>query len=67
MNRTTIVSILLSTLIAGTIGFQLIKAGQFISKGPRFTAQDGQQLCQRIQHLERRAGLPVEPCLFPHP
>jgi uncharacterized membrane protein len=31
---------------------------RFVSKGPRFTAQDGQALCERIRALEKNP----QPC-----
>lgn len=34
----------------------------FASAGPRFTAMDGAQHCERIATLERMAGLPPGPC-----
>jgi hypothetical protein len=33
---------------------------QFVSKGPRFTAHDGQLLCERVQALEKNP----QPCAF---
>jgi hypothetical protein len=38
---------------------------QFISKGPRFTAQDGYALCLRVQVLERAQGVAVTRCVPP--
>ena len=32
---------------------QLSSMQSFVNKGPRFTAQDGQQLCERVLELER--------------
>lgn len=32
---------------------QLDQASRFIQQGPRFTAQDGQVLCERIRALEQ--------------
>lgn len=31
---------------------QLDQANRFIQQGPRFTAQDGQALCERVRALE---------------
>jgi hypothetical protein len=36
----------------------------FRSVGPRFTAQDGDELCRDIQALQRRAGLEARECRF---
>lgn len=39
------------------------KTSRFVSQGPRFTAQDGQTLCERIAKLE----IDPQPCAFvPH-
>lgn len=53
----------LSTLsllgVIGLVGYEYIQAIElqarfqsFVAKGPRFTAQDGQALCERVQKLE---------------
>lgn len=34
---------------------QLEQAQQFMAQGPRFTAQDGQALCERVRALEARS------------
>jgi hypothetical protein len=36
----------------------------FRNVGPRFTAQDGDELCRDIQELQRLAGLEVRECRF---
>jgi len=36
----------------------------FKSKGPRFTADNGDDLCRSVQELQRHAGLPVRDCTF---
>jgi hypothetical protein len=36
----------------------------FRSKGPRFTAIDGDSLCRDIQDLQRRAGVNARECTF---
>jgi hypothetical protein len=36
----------------------------FRSKGPRFTAIDGDSLCRDIQDLQRLAGVNVRGCTF---
>jgi hypothetical protein len=36
----------------------------FQQKGPRFTADDGDELCRDIQELQHRVGLEVRECRF---
>jgi len=36
----------------------------FKSVGPRFTAQDGDNLCGSVQEVQRHVGLPVRDCTF---
>jgi len=40
------------------------KVSQFMSMGPRFTAADGQEVCMRVQELEKVAGIVVKPCSY---
>lgn len=35
-----------------SISFQVYHYNQFVNKGPRFTAYDGQELCERVKRLE---------------
>ena len=37
---------------------------QFVNKGPRFTAQDGQELCERLKSLESSIGKIPSDCLY---
>ena len=56
--------ILSTTAILGVLaltGYEYLQAVEqqtilekFVSKGPRFTAQDGQALCERVRALEER-------------
>ena len=39
---------------------QLDQANRFIQQGARFTAQDGQALCERVQKLEPQP----QPCRY---
>ena len=39
---------------------QLDQANRFIQQGPRFTAADGQALCERVQKLEPQP----QPCRY---
>jgi hypothetical protein len=36
----------------------------FRQKGPRFTADNGNELCRDVQELQRLAGLKVRECTF---
>lgn len=45
---------------AGSTWHQLDQMERFAAHGPRFTAQDGQALCERVQALEK---VP-QPCTF---
>lgn len=47
-----LVIILLIVSLAHT-WMQLAQVQRFVGKGPRFTAADGQQLCERVAQLER--------------
>jgi hypothetical protein len=42
----------------------IVEMEAFRSKGPRFTAIDGDELCRDIQDLQRQAGLKVRECDF---
>lgn len=46
---------LLLALVVTPMGFQLWQIWNFQQQGARFTAQDGQQLCERVADLERRS------------
>lgn len=61
------------TLIAvlGLIGYEYAqyheeqkKLQAFVNKGGRFTAADGQALCERIAALERVQGVLSLPCYY---
>ena len=49
---------------------QQTKLERFVAKGARFTAQDGQALCERVRALEERsygfkdAGKTPQPCEY---
>lgn len=64
MKLTTLTGITLGLIAAGSITMQFIQSQKFMQAGPRFTAQDGQLLCERIQRLESAAGRPTEPCRY---
>lgn len=40
------------------------QATAFMAQGARFTAADGQALCERVAALERHAGLNPLPCHY---
>jgi len=47
----------------------LERSQAFMNVGPRFTARDGQELCERLQRLEQHvygsdSPLAVEPCEY---
>lgn len=51
--------ILLATSILVILGYLLFMYGDlqlFAKRGPRFTAYDGQELCLRVQAIEKRLG-----------
>ena len=48
---------------AGNTWQQLDQATRFIQQGPRFTAADGQALCERVQKLEPQP----RPCRYGKP
>ena len=59
--------LLLFSLLFGMFAFQIIhyldfvnQVSQFANKGPRFTAHDGQSLCERVAKLEPNP----QPCEF---
>lgn len=48
--------------VIGIISYEYVQAVEmqqriqvFVAKGPRFTAQDGQTLCERVKALEERS------------
>jgi len=49
-----LVGILLGILISASLGFQCWQLYQFVNIGSRFTAKDGQALCERVKALEER-------------
>lgn len=55
-----VMGILLGLLVAASLAFQLWQLHRFINAGPRFTAADGQALCERVAALEPHPG----PCNY---
>ena len=43
---------ILLIIFFGLVGFDVWRMTLFVRKGPRFTAQDGQALCERVRALE---------------
>lgn len=52
-SRFIIISTLLGILVSCSLVFQVWQLYRFVHAGPRFTAMDGQELCERIRALER--------------
>jgi len=53
VNRWAIwLGIVLGPLFAASLLFQAWQLWRFVHQGPRFTAQDGQALCERVRALE---------------
>lgn len=44
-----------SALFVASIGFQIWQVYRFVNAAPRFTAQDGQALCERVKALEEHS------------
>lgn len=55
------------------LGFQFWQSWSFQQQGPRFTAQNGQELCERVAELEkysigfRQSGIKRNPCTYSTP
>jgi len=52
--------ILLGLIVSASLAFQIWQLHRFINAGPRFTADDGQELCERVAALEQ----PPMPCNY---
>lgn len=46
----------LGMIFSASLIFQAWQLYRFMHQGARFTAQDGQELCLRVQELERRSN-----------
>jgi hypothetical protein len=55
MNNNGVWTVLLAIVVAAMVGFQVVDYLRFRTAGPRFTADDGQSLCERVQRMD---GLP---------
>lgn len=65
---------LIMIIALSSVAIQLWQLWAFVQAGPRFTAEDGQALCERVTALEResigfqQAGRASPPCsYFPAP
>ena len=62
INATVLIGFVLGALVAGFLWNRIeiammhdVKLEQFLAAGPRFTAQDGQRLCERVAQLEQQS------------
>lgn len=68
MNR--LLAIFIGLIAGASLLFQAWQLHLFMSAGQRFTAQDGQRLCERVAELERhsigfqRSGVIQPPCAY---
>jgi hypothetical protein len=46
------------------VAWQTLDYFHFRQAGPRFTADNGQDVCRSVQELQRYNGLPVRECAF---
>lgn len=44
--------------------FQIYQLYSFINAGPRFTADNGQELCERVAVLEMQVFGKTTPCIY---
>ena len=56
--------IVLGVLFSASIAFHGWQIYRFVNAGPRFTAYDGQRLCERVAALEEASGHRVGSCRF---
>lgn len=59
----SVITYVIAIVLLLSVSFQSYHYNQFVNKGPRFTAYDGQELCERVQKIEERVPLSVRlPC-----
>ena len=46
------IGVALGLIFSAALAFQLCQVYRFVNSGPRFTAFDGEKLCQRVRRLE---------------
>lgn len=56
--------IILGIIFSLSLVFQIWQLYRFVSAGPRFTAQDGQGLCERVKALEASLGKTQQDCRY---
>lgn len=59
-----LIGVFIGIIVSISLAFQLWQVHVFINAGPRFTAQDGQALCERIQAVEKSIGRAEKPCEY---
>jgi len=47
-----VIGVALGLIFSVSLVFQLWQVYRFVNSGPRFTAFDGEKLCQRVRRLE---------------
>lgn len=47
-----VIGVVLGLIFSASLAFQLWQVYRFVNSGPRFTAVDGEKLCQRVRRLE---------------
>lgn len=58
------VMVVFGILFVASLGFQGWQLYRFANAGARFTAKDGQELCERVATLERQTGRPPAACAY---
>ena len=58
------IGIVLGIIFSLSLIFQVWQLYHFVSAGPRFTANDGQELCERVKALEVRLGKTPLDCVY---
>lgn len=53
---TRLFGIMLAVIVSLSLCFQIWQVYRFINAGARFTAADGQSLCERVAQLENPPG-----------
>jgi hypothetical protein len=64
MKRASVFEIVLAVFIGLLFAYQMLDFWVFRHAGARFTAKDGDELCLRVQALEKHAGIPVSECSY---
>ena len=61
---TRLLAIFIGLIAGASLLFQAWQLHLFMHAGPRFTAGDGQALCERVQAVERVIGWAEKPCEY---